>query len=315
MARVASLECEPWRDVDAPTGATVVAAVRCQVDEGGGAPLTLMSFSEGVAVRDAWSAQVDAIQPSLEESSDACDGATVGMRRWGFGRLACWVEDDSATISWTDSRSHLLGTVQRAGPDAEAALAWWQENGRRLGRVAAEGASSSEPDADRPLVRVPGAPDEVICTDMDEPIVDSHSRTWQVQRVRFLGRPDAERVVFLLQRTGRVRPGRGAEVSVDRMPVTEVVTEVPGASRPGRGSTALVVRMQGVTQAPDLRAYRPEGLGLVKELSIVRGNRSRTAILSLTGTGCFQVRVPVFGPSASGDEDRAEVFIDIPRVD
>jgi hypothetical protein len=71
--------------------------------------------------------------------------------------------------------------------------------------------------------------------------------------------------------------------------------------------------MQGVTQAPDLRAYRPQGIDLVKELSIVRGTRSRTAILSLNGDGCFQVRIPVFGPSASGGEERAEIFIDIPR--
>jgi hypothetical protein len=150
---------------------------------------------------------------------------------------------------------------------------------------------------------------------MDEPIVDSHGRTWQVERVRFLGRPDAERVVFVLRRTGRVRPGRGAEVSVDRMPVSEVASEVPGSSRPGRGSTALVVRMQGVTEAPDLRAYRPQGLDLVKELSLVRGTGSRTAILSLAGAGCYQMRIPVFGPSASGDEELAEIFIDVPRAE
>ena len=71
--------------------------------------------------------------------------------------------------------------------------------------------------------------------------------------------------------------------------------------------------MQGVTQAPGLRAYRPDGLELVKELSIVRGDRSRTAILSLNGDGCYQVRVPVFGTSAPASADQAEIFIDIPR--
>jgi hypothetical protein len=71
--------------------------------------------------------------------------------------------------------------------------------------------------------------------------------------------------------------------------------------------------MEGVTQAPALRAYRPGGLELVRELSIVRGDRSRTAILSLNGDGCYQVRVPVFGVSAPTGADQAEVFIDVPR--
>jgi hypothetical protein len=131
--------------------------------------------------------------------------------------------------------------------------------------------------------------------------------------VRFVDEPNVERVVFALERSGRARPGRGAQFTVDRMPVAEVVAEVPGARRPRRGRTALVVRMQGVSGAPDLQAYRPKALDLVKELSIERGDRSRTAILSLAGDGCYQVRAPVFGPSASGKEDRAELIIDIPR--
>ena len=47
----------------------------------------------------------------------------------------------------------------------------------------------------------------------------------------------------------------------------------------------------------------------------MRGTGSRTAIVSLAGAGCYQVRIPVFGPSASGDEGLAEIFIDIPRVE
>jgi hypothetical protein len=166
---------------------------------------------------------------------------------------------------------------------------------------------------DRPLVRVPGAPNDVICTNLDEPIVDLHGRTWQRERVRFLDEPNYERVVLALQRTGRVREGRGAQVTVERMPVADLATEFPGAPRPRRGRTALVVRMDGVVQAPDLRGYRPEGLDLVRELSIVRGTRARTAILALAGDGCYQVRIPVFGPTATGNEDRAEIFVDIRR--
>jgi hypothetical protein len=251
------------------------------------------------------------MQPPLAEDEAACDGSTRGVRRWGFGRIACGVEGESATVAWTDSRSDLLGIARGVGPDIDALYGWWEDEAKPLGRVAATGASS-EPGLDR-LVRVPGAPDDVICTNLAEPIVDSHGRTWGIERVRFIGRPEYERVVFDLRRRGRIDPDGRTEVTVDRTPVKDVPSEVRGASRPGRGRTALVVRMQGVTEAPALQAYRPQGVDLVKELSIVRNDRSHTAILSLNGDACYQVRIPVFGPSASGEEDRAEIFIDIPR--
>jgi hypothetical protein len=262
-------------------------------------------------VRDELSTRLSAIEPPLEETSAACEEGTAGVRRWGFGRLVCWIADGTAMLSWTDSRSHLLGTVQGTGPDLGELYSWWQEDARPLGRIAAEDASPSGPDAGSPLVRVPGAPDDVICRSLDQPIVDQHGRSWQIERVRFLGRPRYERVVFDLQRTSRT--GRGVEVTIDHLPVTDVASEVPGSETPGSGRTALVVRMHGVTRAPDLQAYRPTDVDMVDELSLVRGAGSRTAILSLAGDGCYQVRIPVFGPSASGAEDRAEIFIDIPR--
>ena len=52
---------------------------------------------------------------------------------------------------------------------------------------------------DQPLVRAPGAPEEVICTSLDEPLVDPHGRRWRIERVRFLERAGL--------RTGGVRPG------------------------------------------------------------------------------------------------------------
>jgi hypothetical protein len=271
--------------------------------------LTLVDYGQGEALRDAWSAQLDAIQPALERDPGACDAGAPGVRRWGFGRLACSVEDGLATIAWTDTRSHLLGRVQ--GPDADigSLYTWWQQEAKPLGRASAS-RSPAAPGADRPLVRVPGRPNDVICTSLAEPIVDRHDRVWEIERVRFRNEPDFERVVLLLRQLER--NGRGAEVTVDRMPVADVATEVPGAQRPGRGRTALVVRMPGVIGAPDLRGYRPEGLDQVRELSIIPGRRSRTAVISLNGDACYQVRVPVFGASATGNEDRAEVFIDVP---
>ncbi len=194
-----------------------------------------------------------------------------------------------------------------------ALFSWWQDDAKALGRAIDADASSGTSGADRPFVRVPGAPNDVTCASLDEPIVDSHDRTWHLRQVRFVDGPNHERVVLALERAGRAREGQSTEVTVERMPVADLATEFPGAPRPKNGRTALVVRMQGVTRAPDLRAYRPDGLELVKELSIVRGDGSRTAILSLNGDGCYQVRIPVFGTSAPANADRAEVFIDIPR--
>jgi hypothetical protein len=211
-------------------------------------------------------------------------------------------------VAWTDSRSDLLGIVRGATPEIAALYRWWEDEAKPLGRIAA--APSTQPGVDR-LVRVPGVPDDLVCTNLQEPIVDTHGRTWGIERVRFVDRPGFERVVLELQRRGRVVPGGGAEVTVDRMPVADVASEVRGARRPSRGRIALVVRMRGVTQAPALRAYRPQGVDLVKELSVVRRDRSHAAILSLNGDGCYQVRIPLFGPSATGEEDRAEVFIDV----
>jgi hypothetical protein len=271
----------------------------------------LVAYGGSDTLQDAWAEHMDTIRPSLERDPAACDGGTAGVRRWGFGRLACGVEDGSAVISWTDSRSHLLGTARGVGPDIGELYAWWQEDAKPLGRTTDSGRSPSTTPTDPPADRVREAQSDVLCTSMDEPIVDSHGRTWRIERVRFLDRPDHERVVFVLSRVDS--KGQGAEVTVDRMPVADVASEVPGAQRPGRGRTALVVRMPGVTRSPDLQTYRPRGLAQVRELSLARGPRSRTAILSLNGDACYQMQVPVFGPSATGREDRAEIVIDIPR--
>ena len=75
LERLASADCTPWRGDDAPSGPTVQAAVRCQPDEGSASELTLVAFSDPDALDEAWAAHVDAIRPSLEETSTACDGS------------------------------------------------------------------------------------------------------------------------------------------------------------------------------------------------------------------------------------------------
>jgi hypothetical protein len=306
LQRLAPAECLPWR-ADAASERSVEAAVRCEVDTGAPSELTLLSYSDADALRDAWSSQVGGIRPRLESDPGACEGSTTGVRRWGYGRLACDLDEGTAVLYWTDSRSDLLGIVRRPGSDVGTLYAWWADEAKPLGRVADAAADTSVPDAERSPG--PGSANGILCTSLPDPIVDPSDRTWRIQRVRFRDGPDSERILFDLERQGRVRSGRGARITLDRMPVSSVTAEVPGAKRPRRGRTALVVRMQGVTDAPDLRAYRPTGVDRVRELSIVRGDRSRTAILSLAGDGCYQVRFPVFG---AADDTRAQLILDIP---
>jgi hypothetical protein len=301
-----------WAEDDAPVGEKVKAAVRCQQGNGAAAEVALAAFSDPDALKDAWGTHLASIEPPLEETSSACQGSTTGLRRWGFGNVACQFDQGRATVSWTDSRSGLLGIARGSSPDLVALFSWWQDTGKALGRAADDTPSTPPGDA-RPFVRVPGAPTNVICSNLDEPIVDAHGRTWHLKQVRFQDGSDFERVVLALERAGRAREGQATAVTVERIPVSALASEFPGAPRPKDGRTALVVRMQGVTQAPDLRAYRPDGLALVQELSIVRGDRTRTALIALAGDGCYQVRVPAFGASAPAGADRAEIYIDTPR--
>jgi hypothetical protein len=310
--RLAPADCVAWREDDALTGPGLKAAVRCQPGDGAAAEVALAAFSDQDALKDAWSTHLASLDPSLEDLSSACQGSTTGVRRWGFGSVACQVDQDAAIVSWTDSRSGLLGIARGSGPDLAAIFSWWQDSGKALGRAPVD-TSSSPPDDGRPFVRVPGAPNDAICSNLDEPIVDVQGRTWHLKQVRFQNGPDYERVVLALERAGRARQGQTTGVTVERVSVSALASEFPGAPRPKDGRTALVVRMRGVTQAPDLRGYRPDGLTLVQELSIVRGERTRTALIALDGDGCYQVRVPVFGASAPAGAERAEIYIDIPR--
>ena len=254
------------------------------------------------------------MEPPLEEAEDACESGEAGTRKWGFGVIGCFVDDDVAQLGWTDTRSKTYGVVDSLDPDLAQLYAWWKKNARKIGRPVDEGEAESIDTSPRdapPLVRVPGRPRQITCDDITEPILDTFDRKWRLNRVRFLNRSGYERVVLDLERTGANRSGTPTGVTVRRVPVSRLSDVAPGAPKPKRGRTAIVVQLDGVRDAPDLRGYRPTSTAISKELSIVRDGRSRTVVLAVPGNACYQVRVPVFGPSASGNEGRAEVFIDL----
>jgi hypothetical protein len=73
----------------------------------------------------------------------------------------------------------------------------------------------------------------------------------------------------------------------------------------------MVVRLDGVRDAPNLFNYRPKELDLVKEVSVVKDGNGRAVVISSPQQTCYQMRIPVWGPSASGKERKAQVFIDL----
>jgi hypothetical protein len=219
------------------------------------------------------------------------------------------------TILWTDRRSRASGTV--LGPEATISelYGWWRDNGRQLGRPLEDPVTASpSPGASvPPLVRVPGRPDAIVCDASSEPIIDLGDRTWRVQRIRFQNNPLYERVIIQLERTGRNRTDADTQVTVERFPISQLKDRMPNAPRPSRGGTILRIRMQGVNDAPNIRAFQPSGTGFVRELSVVKGKGMRSAVLSVAQGACYQVRVPIWGPSADGDERTASIFVDVRR--
>jgi hypothetical protein len=72
-----------------------------------------------------------------------------------------------------------------------------------------------------------------------------------------------------------------------------------------------VVELEGVRAAPELRRYRPSSIDYVREMSIVRNNGGRTVVLSTPQATCYQVRIPIWGLAASGNERTANIYIDL----
>jgi hypothetical protein len=310
MAKAAELDCEPLRPADAAVDDGV--AIECTIDEDTGTSLTLLELSDVDALRDHWTARLDSVEPPVEELANACRKSKAGSRTWGFGNIACLADEGSARLLWTDQRNNTYGVI--GGTDAKTSelFKWWKSTGRALGRATTEPVEPT-PGNGEPLVRVPGNPRDISCAALSEPIPDVWGRTWTATKIDFLERPNYERVVIRLERAGKTRNGRDTEVIVERMPVSKLKRAVPNAPTPKRGKTAIVVRMNGLKSAPTLLGYRPSSTDIIKEFSLVKDGRSRAAVLSTLADTCYQVRVPIFGPSATGKERKAQIYIDLKK--
>ncbi|MEA2026032.1 MAG: hypothetical protein U9O18_05015, partial [Chloroflexota bacterium] len=313
LARTSALICEAQPGTALALEAGARAGIACTPLDAAAEQLTLQYFAEPGALPDYWLAELEALALPLEETEDACENAEPGVRKWGFGSIACLLDGDTAQIRWTDRRTQTFGVIEGTNGDISELYQWWRATARPLGRsvdAETDGPDGPTPSKAPPLVRVPGPPRAITCDAISEPIPDDWERTWRIKNIEFQIRGKTERVILNLERTGKNRKGKPTQAIIERMPVPQVADAVPGASRPKRGRTAIVVRLDGVRDAPDLRGYRPS-TDLVKELSIVRDGGSRVVILSTALDTCYQMRIPIWGPSATGNEDRAKVYIDL----
>jgi hypothetical protein len=143
------------------------------------------------------------------------------------------------------------------------------------------------------------------------PIRDLLGRTWRVTKVSFRPMPGFERVILHLDRIGDARPGRRTVAIAGRVSTAELA-ELPSDVHPERRRRGLLrIALPGVPAGPELRAFRPLGIGNVGELSLLPGRNGRTALLTVDHDACYRVRVPEWGPSGAVDARRAEVVIDI----
>ena len=287
--------------------------------------VTLRSFEDDDTLRSWWQSGSE-VTSSLELKDDACTGGT-GARKWGFGTVACIREDGLSQVRWTDSRIDLLGVVESTSDDIPALFQWWRENARRLGRADAGSTDASTPEATpkpatpkprvtpKPtpgkLIRVPGKPRAATCSGAIFRVPDEWDRTWRINKVKVENKSGYERVILQLLRTGKNGGKPRTRALAQRMSSSDVNKAVPSAPRPSVGGISIVVELKGIDDGPRIRRYRPTGVNLVKEISVVGSGNSRTVIVSVPQGTCYQMRIPVWGPNATGKEQRAEVFIDL----
>ena len=317
LARVPTLACAP----ETTTSDTIAAALSCDPSDTSVETLTLTTVEEPEVLRSAW--QAAAVADLRRAGGNACTTAYPDTDKWGFGNIACGVKDGVARIDWTDARIGLLGSVEGTSDDVSALYAWWRSNARKIGRSADSAqvapqkeAASNEPAKPKPsplgkFVRVPGPPNAISCAANGPTVPDTFDRAWRLTTIDFQNRKGYERVILNLERVGKNNTKWPTEARVKRMPLSKVSKAVPKAPRSKRGNVGIVVKLDGVRDAPNLYSYRPKSLDYLKEVSLVRDGNGRALVLSSPQGTCYQVRIPVWAANATGKERNAEVFIDL----
>ncbi|MEX1345561.1 MAG: hypothetical protein AB1Z63_12930 [Candidatus Limnocylindrales bacterium] len=324
---------EPTAGLTCTTGETsardqrsgVTTTQLCETSDDSIGQLTLQTFDETTDLRDAWQADADVVA-DLEVDEVVCENATPGADKWGFGNLVCGVRDGRAEIRWTDTRSGTFGVARSETDDLESLHQWWRENARPLGRPASDSedvpdepkatmapkpSKNENDDAKRKLVRVPGKPRNATCSASIDPIPDEFDRTWNITKVNFRNERGYERVVLQLERTGKNRSRKATRTTVSRVAVKNLRRDYPKAPRPTKGKLAVVLGIDGIDDAPTLFNFRPSSLDYIRQVSIFKSSGGYTAVITTPAAICYEVRVPVWSQAATGNERKAEIYVDL----
>lgn len=210
--------------------AGVLASVECVPPGASAQRLALWRLADADALRGFWEARLEDVEAGLEPDDEACNDGRAGYRKWGFGSIACLVDDDAAEVRWTDQRTQSFGAVTSSSGDLAGLVEWWRTTARPLGR-STEGPATEPQEpvpstTPRPLVRVPGQPRAIICGETAAPIIDKAQRRWRIRNIEFRDRGNYDRVILNLLRTGRNRSGGPTQALVERMPLAAVAERV-----------------------------------------------------------------------------------------
>jgi hypothetical protein len=141
-------------------------------------------------------------------------------------------------------------------------------------------------------------------------ITDAQPRRWSVGRVSFRAMGDHERVILHLDRTGV--GGDVATASGHAFGTSAVRGDTGGGARPASARSAIGIALGGGMRGGlTLRAFRPQGLQAIRELSIGRSGLRSRVLISVAPDACFRLRAPAWEAGTSPDATTAQLIMDV----
>jgi hypothetical protein len=149
-----------------------------------------------------------------------------------------------------------------------------------------------------------------VCDDSVR-LADATGRRWTVDRVSFRAMGGHERIVLHLEQDGP------ASVTATAFGASMASSSVRGSSqartRPAVRHGIGIELAGGIRSGLELRAYRPQGLRTIRELSIYRSGSASRVLVSVASDGCFRLRAPAWQQGASVGGANAQLIIDVRR--
>jgi hypothetical protein len=67
----------------------------------------------------------------------------------------------------------------------------------------------------------------------------------------------------------------------------------------------------GIRSGLELRGYRPQGLRMIRDLSLYRAGRTSRLLIGLASEACFRMKAPAWQEGTSGAGATAQLIIDV----